>query len=296
MRLCILRYRNARNKKDLTCPLKRESAKLGVSMRDDDKLRFRTYHPEDGAKLVSFFNKTFENYAGFVPRTLEYWSWYYKSRPDVKEDGITILEYKDQIVAYAVVGKTGNIWEFCYDFENEKAEEIASLLMEKSVAYAIDNEASEIKLHAPKSDKLIRKICLNMGFTNTHYRYLFLSVLDFVKLVDKILNGSDPIRFEGRVFEIILKDAPTWMDESLYIEFNTPSVSVKGKSTKTPDVKIETTVFTLAEIIFRKKNLWWSLLMRKIKIAPLWNLFKALEFLDKLRLNGVWFTPIGDCY
>jgi len=266
-------------------------------MRNNSEFKFRTYGPEDDQQLFSLFNKTFRNYAGFVKRTREYWSWYYKSRPDVDENSIIILEDNNQqIVAYAVVGKTGKIWDFCYDSENEKAEEIASLLLEKSVSYLVENGVDEIKFHAPESDKIVRKICREMGFTTNNYRYLFLTVVDFVPLIAKILEQSDQIGFDNELFQIVLTDAPPGIDDSIFVEFGAQSVSVTAKLTRHPKVKIVTSILALTEIIFKKKNLWWSLLKREIKIWPHHNILKGLQFLGKLQLDDVWFTPLGDCY
>jgi ribosomal protein S18 acetylase RimI-like enzyme len=265
-------------------------------MYNHNDLAFRPYRPKDDIEITSLFNKTFGNYAGFVPRTPQYWSWYYKSRYDVKEDGIIVLEQNGRIVAYAIVGQTGNIWEFSYDRENGRKEEIASLLIDKAVAYAANSGANEIRLHAPQSDKLIAQICYRMGFTSGHFKYLFLSVSDFTKLIQKILNRRQIISLSPKTFQITVIDAPTWMNKDTFIEFNTPSVTVSVQSTKKPDVIIEATVSALTEVIFRKKNVLWSFLKREIRIMPIKNLPSAVKLLALLSQNSVWFTPQGDCF
>jgi hypothetical protein len=263
-------------------------------MKELDKTEVRTYCEGDDSRLVSFFNETFKDYAGFVPRTLDYWSWYYRSRFDVEDNGIIILEQGGRIVAYSVVGNTGNLWEFCYDTKNERAEEIANLLMLKSVAYATSKGADEIKLHAPESDQIIRRVCMEMGFTSTRFQYLFLSVLDFRRLLSTILEKSDTKELEGNTFQIILTDAPSWMEKIISVDFNRPQASIQPVTAST--VKIEMSILTLSETIFKKKGLWWRLLKREIRIAPFSKTLKTLKFLGKLRLGDSWFTPLGDCY
>lgn len=265
-------------------------------MPNHSDLVVRKYRSEDDIAIIALFNRAFGTYAGFVPRTPAYWSWYYKSRYDVKEEGIVVLEQNGQIVAYAIVGQTGNIWDFSYDRENKRKEEIASLLMDKAVAYAANNGANEIRLHAPQSDKLIAKTCDRMGFTSGHFKYLFLSVSDFAKLIQKILNRRQISSFSPKTFQIILIDAPTWMNKDTFVEFNTPSVIVGAQSTKKPDVTIEAAVSTLTQVIFRKKNVLWSFLKREIRITPIRNLSSAVRLLQLLSQNSVWFTPQGDCY
>lgn len=265
-----------------------------IAVAEIEEFSVRRYSPGDDEKLIAFFNQTFKKYAGFVPRTPEYWSWYYKSRFDVDGEGIIILEYKDQIVAYSVVGKTGNIWEFCYDTNNQKASSIANLLLDKSVAYATSKGANEIKIHAPEDDKTIREVCSKMGFTSTHFHYLFLAILDFKKLIDEIIENSNSAKLGNNSAQIILKDAPKWAEKSLTFDLRK---STSGKVNPiNPDVKIQMNTISLAEIMFRRKNLWWGLLKRDIKVMPFWKIFSAFNFLERIRLNDTWFTPLGDCY
>ena len=264
-------------------------------MSDHDEAFVRNYRPGDDAAIISLFNRAFRNYVGFVPRTLEYWSWYYKSRYDVKQDGIIILEHHDRIVAYAIIGETGNIWEFCYDRENERKKEFATLLMEKVVKHASSSEASEIRFHAPQSDKLVAEICNSMGFTNSNFRYFFLSVSDFEVLIKKILDKRRVKSFRGKTFKIFLVDAPKWMGSELFVEFNASNAVVTTKTSKKIDVIIETTVSGLTEVIFRRKNLPLSFLRREIKVTPTRKFLTGIGFLKLLCQNGVWFTPQGDC-
>lgn len=261
-----------------------------------DKVAARTYREGDDTTLISFFNETFKNYAGFVPRTLDYWSWYYRSRFDLEDDGIIILEQGGQIVAYSLVGSTGSLWEFCYDTKNERAEEIANLLIQKSVEYAVNKGADEIKLHAPESDQLIHNACMDMGFTSTRFQYLFLSVLDFSKLLNEILEKSHNKELEGNTFQITLTDAPSWMEKSISVNFNGQPPYTKAQPAENSAVNIEMNISTLSQIIFKKSRLLWPLLKREIRIAPFSKTFKAMKFLEKLRLEDSWFTPLGDCY
>jgi hypothetical protein len=94
----------------------------------------RKYEEGDETALASLFNKVYHGYAGFVPRTPEYWRWSCLDRPDVEKEGIMVVVNRGRIVAYAVVGKSGNIWESCFDDAHDK-KALLSLVLERAIEY-----------------------------------------------------------------------------------------------------------------------------------------------------------------
>ena len=84
----------------------------------------REFRYEDIEQIVTLFNNAFHNYVGFVPRTAEYWSWSSYKRPDVAIDGIRVMTLGKKIVGYIVVGRSGNVWDMCYDSQIAEAETI----------------------------------------------------------------------------------------------------------------------------------------------------------------------------
>lgn len=108
-------------------------------MQQEEKYCIRTYERGDENSLVRLFNKQYENYGGFVKRTVEYLFWSCMERPDVEKEGVlVVVDGNDTVVGYAVVGKSGNMWEFSYDPERN-GEEIVSLLFESSKQYLRKN-------------------------------------------------------------------------------------------------------------------------------------------------------------
>jgi len=80
-----------------------------VNRQKPTEHRLRTYRRGDGEALISLFNRVYENFAGFVPRTLEYWSWCVLSHPDLSEEGIVVAINAGRVVGYAAIERSGNV-------------------------------------------------------------------------------------------------------------------------------------------------------------------------------------------
>jgi len=263
--------------------------------RGAEKYVLRTYQNGDEFELAQVFNGAYRAYAGFVPRTADYWRWNCLDRPDVDKEGIVIAIQGGKIVAYAVVGKSGNIWELCFDRAHD-GEALVSLILEKAVEYLTRIGSDAATLNLPYDDSVAREACEKAGFSELppDPGIILLSVLDyepFVRLLSSIkeekFNG-----FEGN-FLIKLRDARFWLNPLISIRLQNGRMETGGES-KRGDVVIETDTSTLTSILFGASNPLWALFRFKLKIRPLRKLGKVLKLLGLLRLDDPWFLARAD--
>ncbi|TET62287.1 hypothetical protein E3J49_08460, partial [Candidatus Bathyarchaeota archaeon] len=76
------------------------------------KYKIRSFEDGDENEIVQLFDRIYSDYGGFTLKTPEYWRWCCLKRPDVEKEGVFVVEDGDEnVVGYAVVGGSGNIWE-----------------------------------------------------------------------------------------------------------------------------------------------------------------------------------------
>lgn len=253
----------------------------------------RTYVQGDEIALVSLFNIEHKNLAGFVPRTVEYWRWCCLDRPDVDEKGILILEKGNAIVGYAVVGKSGNIWEFCYDSSRD-AKTIVSKLLAWSVNYSRNVGSNSVALNAYIKDSLMREVCRDMDFSESPSEPVFMSVLDLPKLMCEILQERDKNLYFANVLWFDLKNCPPWCVSSFGLRFAENRVEVLEEPVSASRTTIVTEMSTLVSLIFGKEHLLRSLATLKICFHPFWRILEVKKLLSLLQIKTPWFLPRAD--
>lgn len=253
-----------------------------------------TYKEGDETELVQLFNRIYEDFAGFVPRTPEYWRWCCLSRPDVKAEGIVIVNNGRKIVGYGVVGKTGNVWELCYD-ANYNGEEIVSTILEWIINYVESAEGDSITLNAPLHDPLLREVCLRFGFAETHPSFMFLSVLDFPQFIHEILNlKKEKLKEYKEELLIKVRNSPSWYGGDVTIEISNGIISVKEGTNNAAKIVIEADVPTIVSCILGTRGFLKAFFSFKLKVKPLWKVVKILKLFSMLRIKNPWFSPRAD--
>jgi hypothetical protein len=228
-----------------------------------------------------------------VPRTLEYWRWSCLNRPDVEKEGILISLHKGKIVAYVVVGKSGNIWESCFDDAHDK-KALLSLLLEHSIKYLTRVGSDSVTLNLPSDDSVARETCENLGFSELPPDVMFLSVLDFKQFL-KLLCSAKKDKLSGvdGDFLIRFKDAPFWTSPFIMMKFKNGQAEIENEN-KSCEVLIETDTATLTSIMFGTTRSLWALARFKLKIHPPWKLRRVLRLFSLMRLDDPWFFPRSD--
>lgn len=255
----------------------------------------RTFQDGDEEGILRVFEECYGKYVGYVVRTPEYWRWCCLDRPDVTAESVFLVVSRsnERIVGYSVVGKSGNIWELGVGREGD-SEEIAELLLSKASDWLVRVGASQINLHAPIDDENIRVMCEKLGFDECRPPDVYVSVLDFQRLILWMLQRrNDELKSVEEVVEFRLKDAPTWVGNSFGLRIDDGSaeiVEVVGK----PTISVETDTVTLAKMLLQKKSPLSALVRGKVKVKPFWRFRSFLKLFSVLSLEGSWFTPLSD--
>jgi len=259
----------------------------------DDGLIVRGYEEGDEIQLTRLFNAVYRGYGGFVPRTSEYWRWSCLDRPDVEKEGVVVVAQGGKIVAYAVVGKSGNVWELCFDHA-KKGRVLVSLILDRAVEYLTKIGADSVALNLPREDSAARGACEQLGFVEVPSEKMFLSVLDFKRLLQLLSDDKkEGLRGFTEDFLISFKDAPFWIRPQIVIRVEDGQTRIE-EGNKPHTVLIETDATTLTSILFGTAEPLWALLRFRLKVRPLRKLGRVLRWLSLLRLGDPWFSSGSD--
>jgi ribosomal protein S18 acetylase RimI-like enzyme len=255
----------------------------------------RTYREGDEEEIIKLFNSVHKDYAGVVPRTVSYWRWCCKGRPDVSEDGILIVEEEQskEIVGYAVIGKSGNVWEICVNPNFDK-KQIVSLLLEKATEYLTKAGTDEIVLNVPAENSVLRETIEELGLTEFPIEHMFVGVLDFATLITQLAqNNADKLRRFEEVFSFRLKNARSWVDPQFAIKIDNGAIATVPY-TESNSILVEIDVDAFTSILIGTTNPFRLLISRKVKVRPLRKTFKTLKFFSLIQIRDPWFHPRAD--
>ncbi len=253
----------------------------------------RTFLPGDESSIVSLFNSQNEKLAGFVPRTVDYWRWCCLNRPDVDEKGILIIINGKEIIGYVVVGKSGNVWELCYDQQRDGKAIIARLL-NWALDYAKSLGSDSVVLNAYVGDQVVRKVCQELDFAEAPSEPMFLSVLDLPELVCSILRSKKVSSDLDEIFWFNLKNCPPWCINSFGVKLGENGVVVIKELASFSKTTIDTEMSTLVALMFGNENVERAILASKVRFHPFWKIISVEKFLHRLQINTPWFLPRAD--
>jgi len=268
-----------------------------MSIQEAKEYRLRTYQRGDEKDLILLFNKVYEHFAGFVPRTLEYWRWCILSRPGLSEEGIVVALDAGRVLGYAAVERSGNILEFCYDSSCD-GKAIVSKLLEWCLRYTESYQgANSITLNAPVQDNTIRRVCKELGFTEEPFPSLFLRVLDLPYILRKIIKQQKKVeKGLNEAILVTLKKFPSWCAKHVAILVQDGEVTISTEKLEHPTVKIDADISTISLCIFgTKRTICKAIFAGSLKIRPLRKIPKAVKILSWFQLrNPRWFIPGAD--
>lgn len=262
----------------------------------ESKYTLRAFKEDDESKIISLFNKEYGKYGGFPTKTVEYWRWSYLQRPDVEPEGILIAQdEKAEVVGYTVIGKSGNIWEFCYDSEKD-GEEIISLLLNSAISYLNKVNAPSISLNAPINDGLLNEQCRKLGFSTYPSPLACLSISDYQKLLTLIMTGKHLENQINEKITIKLRNDQSSTQNPLFLTIKDGKVQVLSKINDDMDngIFLETDKLTFSCLIFGILSPSKSFMLSKLKIRPFWKFYSVLRFLSSIQLKPEWYLQLGD--
>ncbi len=271
-----------------------------MSLAEEPRLHLvRNYRDGDETDLVELFNEVYSNYAGFVPRSREYWRWCCLERPTVKNDGIRVVEKSGTIVAYAVVaielteGKVqANVLDFCH--KHDEGEAPVRDLVEWITEYAGANKVDAISFDAPLDDDLLRRVVKEHGFSEFPHVIPLLMINDFAGLVQRIATSRSMPPNLNQVFHVYLSDATTLPDNVLTLEVGKGKFEAKPGKAGVATVEVTTTVDTFTSCLFGVANTTKAVLRSKIKVRPFWKLTDVIKLFSAIQLVDPWFIPAAD--
>jgi hypothetical protein len=256
------------------------------------QLTSRNFHAGDELPMVNLFNKQYSKLAGFVPRTVEYWTWCCLKRPDVDEKGIQIIKTNEKISGYIVVGKSGNVWELCYDQQHE-GKAIVSQLLNWALDYSRSVGCDSLALNVFSQDNLVNKVCQDLDFGQSMPEPMFLSVLDLPELICKILEAKQLHLNDESVFWFNLQNCPSWCMNSFGIKLGQNSVNIL-KDPVESQITIDVEMETFLDLLFANTSVTKSIITSKVRFNPFWKILKVENFLIDLPVKAPWFIPRAD--
>jgi hypothetical protein len=254
----------------------------------------RMYREGDETELVGLFNRVYAGFGGFTPRTSAYWRWCCLNRPDVEPEGIVTVNDGKKVIGYGVVGKSGAIWELCYDPAYD-GKEIVSKILEWSLNYVESVGGDSITLNAPRNDSLLRDVCLRFEFAETNPPCMFVSLLDFPNFFRELLNWkkNDLIDFDDELL-IKLKDSASWYGGNITVKIRNGDVFVEEGINAESGIVLEADVPTILSCILGTKGLLRAFIGLKLRVKPFWKSLKILKLFSLLRIRDPWFSPGAD--
>jgi hypothetical protein len=255
----------------------------------------RNFMDGDEKRIIELFNDVYGRFSGYVPRTVEYWRWCCLKRPDVKRDGIFLVFDRENgdLVGYAVVGLSGNIWELCV---RPNWEDAALTLLDRAVSYLEGAGVSAVNVNVPKDDETLNEVCRKLGFARVDVHKLFVGVLSFRKLISIFArNKADVLtkNFKEKIC-IAIEDSPLWIEKAISISVDDGEINILEGVMESPTVFVKTDARTLLSVLVGVLSPQKALLTFRIRVKPFWKALVAERFLCSLQMNASWFWPLGD--
>ena len=255
----------------------------------------RNFQDSDKDEIMRLFDRTYADYGGYSLRTPEYWQWCCLDRPDVEREGIFVVVDQDRRIAgYSVIGKSGNIWELCYDrcLEGNK---IVSLLLDTANQYLKQVGAVSIMVNGLREDEILQKACGKFGFTALPTPQMFISVLDFRRLVSLIMESKkrELANTSKESILVKLRDAPPWIEDQLLIKVGQENVRVSG-SDEAHTIRLETDTSTFGSILLGLTSPLKCLCHLKLRVVPFWKTLTLIKILNLIRLDTEFFFPLSE--
>jgi len=273
-------------------------------------LKIRTYREGDEAELTNLFNEYFKHFI-HTSKTVDFWRWCYLKRPDVSPEGIFIAERANRIIGYAVVGipKGGmhlaRLYDYCF-LEGDKA--TALELIGHCISFARKNKALGIIFVPCKQDEIALELCRKFGFISRPNKYYVLAHLinDFKfyeKIFDVLNSQTEKLPSCRKILEdlnsnLVIRLRPFQKTLNSYrsftIQIQSGKFNLTSGETETFDAIVECDTTTFVKLLFGTIRLTKALIMRRIRISPLWKLPLVFKIFSRLPVPYPVYIPYGE--
>jgi hypothetical protein len=262
----------------------------------------RAYRPGDDGPIVELSNRCLSPYAGWVPRTVDYWRWSTLTRPGVDPTDILVLETGGRLVGYTALARDGSVLDFCVDpnqpsrGRRNQIKQLIGALEEHARARRCDF----LTFSEPASDRLVDEALRASGYVVEQSQYFSLGVLDPQHLLQQILLARQSqlaaLRVTEFVFELTPGRYPYLLNTRLLVRLQ-PSAAVHDASDTAegaaPSV-IRMDLCALTDLIFCGVTVDSLLQQSRLEIRPAASEADARELLDALAVRAQWHVPRSD--
>jgi hypothetical protein len=263
--------------------------------------RIRSYLEGDEGALVALANRAYAHYAGSVPRTVEHWRWSILSRPGVAAaDVLLLVAGEGGLLGYGVLGPGGIVLEFCLEPEltGDRRTAAARALTDALEARCLATGVESILFELPRSDARVRALLTAGGYRHEESRSLELILVDVAAALTHLLahrRGRMPHDWRP-IFLLALAPGHYRAAGSLVLRIAPgESIPVSRAENDTPaDVRVETDLSTLTDLIFRRTRFDEARGAGRIAIEPAAREQDARTLCEWLVLKSMWYTPPAD--
>jgi hypothetical protein len=264
----------------------------------------RTYRPGDDERLLELWNRSYSRYGGLVARSIEYWRWTILARPGLTADRVLVLEDREQVLAYGVLWKDGEVLELAIDPSRRPSERRAMLrtLIKAMEERARADGCDMLSLLLPSSDGVLDKTLRAAGYVVGPWNAFSLGILNPQALIRQLLSRN-PARLSaavGGTFVIELKqENDTFLLQRRLRVTLGATVQVENISDVAlapADCLIAVSLGTLTEIIFCRVPVPALIAQSLIQISPAAKQRSASDLLNALAIDADWYTPRSDTF
>ena len=256
--------------------------------------KVRNFRGGDEDAIVRLFDQVYGGYGGYVPRTVEYWRWSCLQRPDVKEDGVFVVseDESDGLLGYAVVGSSGNIWEFCV---KDGQKEAARVLLAEAVTYLQDVGVSSANVNVPCGAD-VGEVLVEDGFGEVPAERMFVTALNPATLVRAFVGSwkSDEVGGFDDVLGFRLHDVPFGVAGEFSVKAHGGVVEVVEGFSSDASVVVEMGFMDFQSVLFNGSSAGLLFLTGRMRVRPFRKFGVAFRFLSAVRLRCSWFFPLSD--
>jgi hypothetical protein len=261
----------------------------------------RAYRQDDGPSVIELSNRSFAQYAGWTPRTLEYWRWSVLERPGVNERNVLVLESDGRIAGCAVLHESGHVLEFLVDPDGSprRRRARAKQLIDKLEELARACQVDMLVFSAPLSDRTLDKTLRDASYVVERNDYFSLGILNPQALLQQLLTARralmPPMSLRKFVIELKPGQYPFLLMSRLKIQLDPVSVEDISTEGDTPgDCVIRTNLCALTEIIFCRMPLDALIETSQLEILPTSASADARALLNALAVDAHWHVPATD--
>jgi hypothetical protein len=262
----------------------------------------RAFRSGDEGRIVELSNETLAPYAGWMPRTAEYWRWSVLNHPGLNPSDILVLECEGQIVGYAALLRDGHVLEFSVlaSQRRRKRRALIQQLVEAVETNARAYGCDLLSFSLPAVDAVLDKALRASGYVVESGQCFSLGILDPRTLLEQLLatrRARLPVQAaDSYIFELSPGNYPVLMASRLLVQLN-PTVRVTDVShaaASPADCAIRIDLCALTELIFCRISAADLLSGGQLTVAPATRVDQALELLGVLAIETPWHVPLSD--